>query len=80
MENKKLYRSNTKRMIAGVAGGLGDYFNIDPTLIRILFVVLAIFGGPGLILYIIMALIVPLEPTGVMPTSAPVDNEPPMQS
>jgi phage shock protein PspC (stress-responsive transcriptional regulator) len=80
MENKKLYRSNTERMIAGVAGGLGEYFNIDPTLIRILFVVLAIFGGPGLILYIIMALIVPLEPTGVLPTSAPVDNEPPMQS
>lgn len=80
MENKKLYRSSTERMIAGVAGGLGEYFNLDPTLIRILFVVLAIFGGPGLILYIIMALIVPLEPSGEMPTPTPVDNEPPTQS
>ncbi len=62
MESKRLYRSRTDRQLAGVCGGLAQYFGIDPTIVRVLFVLLALAGGPGLILYIILALIVPEEP------------------
>lgn len=60
----RLYRSETNKVIAGVAGGLGDYFNIDPTIIRILFILLTIFGGSGLIIYIVLWLIIPTKSTG----------------
>ncbi len=63
-EIKKLYRSRTDRMLGGVCGGLGEYLAIDSTLIRILFIVLAFAGGPGLIAYLIMLFIVPEEPLG----------------
>ena len=56
---KRLYRSRTDRMIAGVCGGLAEYFNIDPTIVRLIFVIAAIVGGPGVILYIILALVMP---------------------
>ena len=59
---RKLYRSKTDRKVAGVCGGLAQYFNIDPTLIRVLFVVLAILGGSGLVLYLALWIIVPTEP------------------
>jgi phage shock protein C len=59
---RKLYRSKTDRKVAGVCGGLAQYFNIDPTLIRVLFVVLAILGGSGLVLYLALWIIVPNEP------------------
>lgn len=59
---RKLYRSRNERMIAGVCGGLGEYFNIDPTLIRLLFVFLALAGGPGLVAYIVLLIVVPEEP------------------
>ena len=59
---KKLYRSNTDRMIAGVCGGLADYINIDPTIIRLIFVVLLLMGTGGFWIYIILWAIVPLPP------------------
>ncbi|MEJ2707733.1 MAG: PspC domain-containing protein [Anaerolineales bacterium] len=59
---RKLYRSRTHRMIAGVAGGLGEYFGIDPTLVRLAFVFTALAGGPGLVAYIIMMIVIPEEP------------------
>ena len=59
---RKLYRSRTNRMVAGVAGGLGEYFGIDPTLVRLAFVFTALAGGPGLIAYIIMMIVIPEEP------------------
>ena len=63
METKKLYRSNTDKMIAGVCGGLGKYFGVDPTLIRLIFALLVVFGvGSGILLYIILAIVMPLEP------------------
>jgi len=62
METKKLYRSRDERMIAGICGGLSEYFNIDPVIVRILFVFFALMGGPGLIVYIIMLIVVPEEP------------------
>ena len=58
-EPRKLYRSRDQRMIAGVCGGLADYFNIDATLVRVLFLLLAVFGGTGLVIYIVMWVIVP---------------------
>ena len=58
-EPRKLYRSRNQRMLAGVCGGLAEYFNVDATLIRVLFLVLTVFGGSGLVIYVVMWLIVP---------------------
>ena len=65
---RRLYRSRTERMLGGVCGGLGVYFTIDPTLIRVLFVVLALASGAGLIAYLLLLIIVPIEP---LPLSGP---------
>ena len=59
---KRLYRSRTDRKLWGVCGGLGKYFDIDPVIFRIVFVVTIFFGLAGALAYIIMTLIVPLEP------------------
>lgn len=56
---KKLYRSKDDKMIAGVCGGLGDYFGVDGTLIRIVWVLATLIGGAGIIAYIICALVFP---------------------
>ena len=58
MGAKKLYRSRTNRWIAGVCGGIGEYFNIDPIIIRILAIILPGFGW---IAYLICAIIIPSE-------------------
>lgn len=57
--DKRLYKSNTNKTIAGVCGGIGEYFNIDPTLIRLVWVVFGLAGGSGVLAYIIAALIIP---------------------
>lgn len=60
---KRLYRSRSDRMIAGICGGLGKYFNVDPVIFRIIAVILLLPGGfPGLIPYLILWILVPLEP------------------
>lgn len=57
---KRLYRSTTDRKIAGVCGGLGEYFNVDPLIFRIIFVLALVPGGvPGLLPYIILWIIIP---------------------
>jgi phage shock protein C len=61
-KTRRLYRSRTDRKLAGVCGGLAQYFNTDATLIRVLFVVLALLGGPGLVIYLFMWILVPEEP------------------
>lgn len=60
---KKFRRSRRNQMIGGVCAGLGDFFNLDPTLVRISYVLLSILsvGFPGVLVYIIMWIIVPLE-------------------
>jgi phage shock protein C len=63
-ETRKLYRSRSNRQVAGVCGGLAQYFSMDATLIRILFVVLAVLGGSGIVIYLAMWIIVPKEPSG----------------
>lgn len=59
---KKLYRSRKDSKIAGVCGGIAEYFNIDATIIRLLAVLSIFFGGGGIIAYLIAWLIIPLEP------------------
>ena len=61
---KKLYRSRTNKTFSGVCGGLGEYLNIDPTLVRVLWVLLSLFsaGFPGLIAYVVMAAVIPEAP------------------
>lgn len=63
-EVKRLYRTreSADRMIGGVCGGLGKFLGIDATLIRLIFVLMAIIGGHGILVYLIMLLIVPEEP------------------
>ena len=61
MEQKKLFRSLDNRMVCGVCGGIGNYFNIDPTLIRLVWVLASFVGGGGLLAYIIAAIIIPEE-------------------
>lgn len=59
---KQLYRSRTNRKIAGICGGLGEYFQVDPTFIRILFIIVALASvGLGILAYLIMWLIIPKE-------------------
>ena len=58
----RLYRSQSEKMFAGVCGGLGEYFGIDPTLVRLFFVLLALLGGHGVLVYLILWLIVPVRP------------------
>ena len=58
---KQIYRSETNRILAGVAGGLGDYFDIDPVIFRIIFVLLTVFGGSGILIYIILWILIPDE-------------------
>jgi phage shock protein C len=64
MDYKRLYRSNRDVMLGGVAGGLGEYFNIDPTIIRLLFVLLALVtaGVPVLLVYFILWIVIPRAP------------------
>ena len=61
MDGKRLYRSKKDRMICGVCGGIANYFNIDPTLVRLAFVLIAMEAGSGILAYIIAAIIIPDE-------------------
>ena len=60
MEPKKLYRSSTNRMICGVCQGLAEYINLDPTVVRLLWVIFSIFGV-GVLVYIVAAIIMPVK-------------------
>jgi phage shock protein C len=73
MEARRLYRSLSQRMIGGVCGGLGEYLAIDTTLIRVLFVLATLFGGHGILLYLILLILVPVEPG----SRAPANPSPP---
>jgi phage shock protein PspC (stress-responsive transcriptional regulator) len=60
--NKKLYKSNTDKKIAGVCAGLAEYLGIDSTIIRLIWLCAVLFAGTGLLLYIIAALVIPNKP------------------
>lgn len=60
--NKKLYRSEVGKMITGVCAGIGEYFNIDPTIVRLGFIIFGCMGGSGIIAYILASVIIPVKP------------------
>lgn len=60
--NKKLYRSEEGKMIAGVCAGIGEYFNIDPTVVRLGFVIFGCMGGSGILAYLLASVIIPVKP------------------
>lgn len=64
---KKLYRSVTDKMLGGVCGGLAEYFAIDPVIVRLIFVLAVIFGGSGILAYIILWIIIPQKPFIITP-------------
>jgi phage shock protein C len=61
---KKLYKSRKNKVIAGVIGGIGEYYNVDPVLLRVAWILIMIFTGvmPGLVVYIVAAIIIPNKP------------------
>jgi phage shock protein C len=61
---RKLYRSRTDRKLAGVCGGLAQYLNVDATVVRVVFIILAVLGGATIPIYLAMWVIVPYEPEG----------------
>jgi phage shock protein C len=69
--NRRLYRCRQNRVLAGVAGGVAEFFDLDPTLVRVLWFVSIFFGGFTLVLYLGLAIIVPLEPTQADAEGAP---------
>jgi phage shock protein C len=58
-EVKRFERSERNKVIAGVCGGIGEYLDIDPTIVRLVFIVFAVAGGPGILAYIILWLVMP---------------------
>lgn len=59
---KKLYKSNQNKMLDGVCGGIAEYFGIDPTVVRLIWVLFSLMGGCGILAYIIAAIIIPRNP------------------
>ena len=62
---KRLYKSNQNKMLDGVCGGIAEYFGMDPTVVRLLWVLFCALGGSGIIAYIIAAVIIPRDPNPV---------------
>jgi phage shock protein PspC (stress-responsive transcriptional regulator) len=59
MENKKLYRSRRDRRVAGVCGGIAEYLGVDPTWVRVAFLLATLAGGPGVLIYIVLWMVMP---------------------
>lgn len=66
-EPKKLYRSRNDRWLAGVCGGLAEYFKLDAVLVRVLFIIFGFAVGGSLLIYIILWIVIPEAPSGVIP-------------
>jgi len=62
MNAKKLYRKPNEQMIAGVCSGLAEYFSLDTTIVRLLFVLLLLLGGHGVLIYVILWIVMPIKP------------------
>lgn len=61
MGEKRLYRSNNNRVLLGICGGIGEYLNVDPVVIRLLWVIFCCMGGSGVLAYIVAAIIIPYQ-------------------
>ena len=72
---KKLYKSENDKVLAGVCGGIAEYFVVDSVIIRLLWVVFTLLGGSGLIAYIIAAIIMPSNPLGYRPEDISADGD-----
>jgi phage shock protein C len=72
---KKLYRSRSNRMIGGVCGGIAEYFNIDPVIVRIIAVAFFFMGGSALLAYVIGLIVIPNEPVG-LPAAEKTESTP----
>jgi phage shock protein PspC (stress-responsive transcriptional regulator) len=77
MAHKKLYRDIEHSSIGGVASGLADFFDIDVTIFRVLFIITTIFGG-GLVLYVILWIVVPPKPAGISAQAEVINDVPPV--
>ena len=60
--NKRLYRSNRNKMLCGVCGGIAEYFDIDPALVRLGWIIFCCIGGSGFLAYLVAAVLIPEEP------------------
>ena len=69
---KRLMRSSTDKKIAGVCGGLAEYFDLDPTLVRVLWLLLLFFAGTGLLAYVILWIVLPIAPARIAANSVTV--------
>ena len=63
--NKKLYRNTSNKMVAGVCTGLGEYLNIDPTIVRLIWALVGLTGA-GILAYLVAALIIPEKPSNII--------------
>ena len=63
---KKLYRSRTDKKLAGVCGGLAEYLNMDVTIVRLIWALVSVFAGAGLIAYLVCALVIPEKPDDIV--------------
>ena len=79
-EPKRLYRSQSDRMIGGVCAGMGEYLGIDPTLIRLLFIFTTVWGGAGALVYLVMLLVVPEDPHAITTPAVTEDPAPIMDA
>ncbi|HOU76340.1 MAG TPA: PspC domain-containing protein [Candidatus Dojkabacteria bacterium] len=73
-ESKRLYRSETDQILGGVASGIADYLNIDPTIVRFLWVLVALLGGTGVFVYIVLWIIIPTPNQKDIPTKQVVEQ------
>ena len=82
MSHKKLYRSETDKVLAGVCGGLAEYFDIDSVLLRLIWVLIVVMSGifPGVIVYILAILIVPKRPITTPEETSKIDERASMAS
>ena len=71
---KKLYRSETDIMIGGVCGGLAEYFGIDATIVRLLFILILLSGGSGVLIYIVLWIVLPTQSTVDLPSDEVVSQ------
>lgn len=74
MNDKRLIRSNDNKMLFGVCAGIADYLNVDPVIVRLLTVLLTLWNGVGLLIYFVLALVMPQE-ASVAPKANAFDDE-----
>ena len=79
MNNKRLYRDASDKMVGGVCSGLANFFGIDPTVVRLAFVLLTLLGGHGVLIYLVLWLIVPLAPQAAAESVVDVTPTPPAE-